>query len=48
MDITAKRYQKTYTFSLPAGTTQFVIEQTGTTNSPQVTYHVAERTFYTK
>lgn len=48
MDITAKRYQKTYTFSLPAGTTQFLIEQTGTTNSPQVTYHVAERTFYTK
>jgi hypothetical protein len=48
MDITAKRYQKTYTFSLPAGTTQFTIEQTGTTNSPQVTYHVAERTFYTK
>ncbi|SHH06429.1 hypothetical protein [Bradyrhizobium erythrophlei] len=48
MDATAKRYQKTYTFSLPAGTTQFTIEQTGTTNSPQVTYHVAERTFYTK
>jgi hypothetical protein len=47
-DITAKRYQKTYTFSLPAGTTQFTIEQTGTTNSPQVTYHVAERVFYTK
>ncbi|WP_315729799.1 hypothetical protein [Bradyrhizobium sp. SZCCHNRI2010] len=47
-DATAKRYQKTYTFSLPAGTTHFTIEQTGTTNSPQVTYHVAERTFYTK
>jgi hypothetical protein len=47
-DATAKRYQKTYTFSLPAATTQFTIEQTGTTNSPQVTYHVAERTFYTK
>ncbi|MGJ4945066.1 hypothetical protein ACQR1W_31185 [Bradyrhizobium sp. HKCCYLS1011] len=48
MDTQAKRYQKTYTFSLPAGTTQFTIEQTGTTNSPQVTYHVAERSFYTK
>lgn len=47
-DATAKRYQKTYTFSLPAGTTQFTIVQNGTTNSPQVTYHVAERTFYTK
>lgn len=47
-DAIAKRYQKTYTFSLPAGTTQFTIVQTGTTNSPQVTYHVAERTFYTK
>lgn len=47
-DVKAKRYQKTYTFSLPSGTTQFTICQTGTTNSPQVTYHVAERTFYTK
>ncbi|WP_439357773.1 hypothetical protein [Bradyrhizobium sp. DASA03007] len=47
-DATAKRVQKTFTFSLPAGTTSFVIEQTGTTNSPQVTYHVAERVYYTK
>jgi hypothetical protein len=47
-DTTAKRYEKTYTFSLPGGTTQFTVSQTGTTNSPQVTYHVAERTFYTK
>ncbi len=47
-DAKAKRYEKTYTFSLPAGTTQFTIEQTGTTNSPQVTYHVAERSFYSK
>ncbi|WP_316207391.1 hypothetical protein [Bradyrhizobium sp. SZCCHNR3118] len=47
-DAAAKRYEKTYTFSLPAGTTKFTIEQTGTTNSPQMTYHVAERTFYTK
>jgi hypothetical protein len=47
-DPSAKRYQKTMTFNLPAGTTNFIIEQTGTTNSPQVTYHVAERTYYTR
>ena len=47
-DAAAKRFKKTLTFSLPAGTTQFTISQTGTTNSPQVTYHVAERTYYTK
>ncbi|WP_029083406.1 hypothetical protein [Bradyrhizobium sp. th.b2] len=47
-DATSNRYMKTMTFSLPAGTTQFTISQTGTTNSPQVTYHVAERTYYTK
>ncbi|WP_316196568.1 hypothetical protein [Bradyrhizobium sp. SZCCHNS3053] len=47
-DAKAKRYEKTYTFNLPPGTTQFTIQQTGTTNSPQMTYHVAERSFYTK
>jgi hypothetical protein len=47
-DARAKRYKKTLTFNLPGGTTQFSISQIGTTNSPQVTYHVAERTYYTK
>lgn len=46
-DAVAGRYEKTLTFSLPAGTTQFTIEQTGTSNSPQVTYHVSSRVFYT-
>jgi hypothetical protein len=47
LDITAKRYQRTYTFSAAGGTTSFRIIQDGATTSPQLTYHVAERVYYT-
>jgi hypothetical protein len=47
-DALAKRYEKTLTFNAAAGTTNFRIVQTGTTNSAQSTYHVSERTYYTK
>jgi hypothetical protein len=48
LDATAKRVEKTFTFNAPAATTAFRIVQTGTTNSAQVTYHVAQRVHYTK
>jgi hypothetical protein len=48
VDAAAKRYEKTMTFNAAAGTTNFRVVQTGTTNSPQVTYHVSQRTYYTK
>jgi hypothetical protein len=47
-EITANRYEKKYIFQAPAGTQSFRIVQQGTTNSPQSTYHVAQRVFYTK
>jgi len=48
LDAASKRVEKTLSFNVAAGTTSFRIVQTGTTNSPQVTFHVAQRTFYTK
>ncbi|ARQ95336.1 hypothetical protein [Bradyrhizobium phage BDU-MI-1] len=45
---TAKRYEKKYIFQAATGTTSFRIVQQGTTNSPQSTFHVAQRVFSTK
>lgn len=47
LDPSRKRIKKTFTFS-PASTTQFLIEFNGATNSPQNTYHIAERLYYTE
>jgi hypothetical protein len=44
---TKKRFERTYKFSAAGGTTSFRIVQDGTATSAQLTYHVAERTFYT-
>ncbi|UZE51127.1 hypothetical protein ONR75_11220 [Rhodopseudomonas sp. P2A-2r] len=41
-----KRYEREFTFNLPAPVSSFRIINTGATNSPQDTYHVAERTHY--
>lgn len=46
LDLDRKRYEITYTFT-PAATTAFRIVFDGTTNSPQSTFHIAERVFYT-
>jgi hypothetical protein len=45
IDVAAKRYERVYTFNVAAFTHCCIIE-TGSTNSPQNTFHVAERTFY--
>lgn len=47
-DATAGRYEKKFVFNAPAGTTSFRLVQQGTTNSPQTTFHVAQRVYYTK
>ena len=47
-DLDAGRYEKKFVFNAPAGTTSFRIVQQGTTNSPQSTFHVASRVYYTK
>jgi hypothetical protein len=45
-DLARRAYERKYTFNLPATVTHLCFVQTGTTNSPQQTFHVAERTFY--
>ena len=40
------RYEREYVFNLPGNISHFCIIQTGTTNSPQLTFHVAERTYF--
>jgi hypothetical protein len=44
LDAGAKRYEREYTFNVAPAITQFLAVQTGTTNSAQNTFHVAERT----
>jgi hypothetical protein len=46
LDATAKRYEREYTFNVSPGVSKVCFIQDGTTNTPQDTYHVAERTFY--
>jgi hypothetical protein len=46
LDATAKRYEREYTFNVSPGVNKVCFIQNGTTNTPQDTYHVAERTFY--
>ena len=46
VDLARRSYERTYTFTITPGVTKICFIQTGTTNSPQMTYHVAERTFY--
>src|SRR5262245_51952898 len=48
MDLSRKQWQRTYTFNVSPGVTKVCFAQTGTTNTPQDTYHVAERTFYSQ
>ena len=48
VDLARKAWQRTYTFNVSPGVTKVCFVQTGTTNSPQDTYHVAERTFYSQ
>lgn len=47
LDAAAKRIQRTYTFSVPNGTTQLRIVQNCTTTSAQLTFHVAELVYHT-
>lgn len=47
LDADRKRYERTWSFS-PLATTSFRIVFTGATASPQNTFHIAERTFYTE
>ncbi|MGV1352840.1 hypothetical protein, partial [Klebsiella pneumoniae] len=46
LDAAAKRYEREYVFNLAATITQFRIVQTMATTSSQMTYHVADRTYY--
>lgn len=46
LDADAKRYEREFVFNLPAPTSTFRIINTGATNTPQSTYHVAERNYY--
>src|SRR5262245_22608337 len=48
MDLSRKQWQRTYTFNVSPGVSKVCFVQTGTTNTPQDTYHVAERTFYSQ
>ena len=47
LDADAKRYQRTFSWTLGAATTGFRIITAGTTTSPSNTFHVAERDYYT-
>ena len=46
LDLAARRYERTYTFMVSPAVNRVCFVQLGVTNSPQMTYHVAERTFY--
>jgi len=46
LDLTRKRYERTYVFPSLPSVTKICFIQDGTTNSALDTYHVAERTFY--
>jgi hypothetical protein len=46
IDIDAKRYEREYVFNLTAPITSFRVVQSIATNSPQNTFHVAERVYY--
>lgn len=48
LDATAKRYERHYTFNLPANVSRIVVVQGGTTNTAQDTFHVAERTYFSQ
>lgn|GEM_PF-870456 len=44
-DALAGRWERVYTFNMSPAISQFLVLQTGATNSAQNTFHVAERTF---
>jgi hypothetical protein len=46
VDLSRRAWKRTYTFNVSPAVNRVCFVQTGTTNSPQMTYHVAERTFY--